>query len=268
MAIDISTFDHVDDVDASACVEYLDAARGVSAIAEQKGWVTAALRLDAGDAVLDVGCGTGDDVMAMALGDATPRVAVGLDRSFTMTAESRARGRDAGGRCLWIAGDAATVPFADATFDACRCERLLMHVPCPAGVVDELVRVLRPGGRLALVEPDYETLIAETDEVGVGRRIKSHRIPAMARHPTIGRRLFRLAVAAGLREIEVRGWVVVATAYGDVQAAGARESASAAVAAGVVAEHEAAAWLASLERNAAAGSYFGSHTIYSVVGRR
>lgn len=267
MAIDISTFDRVDDVDSRGCVDYLDAARRVSAIVEQKAWVTTALRLCAEDAVLDVGCGTGEDVVAMALGNPGPRVTVGLDRSFAMTGEARRRARESG-RCRWIASDAADVPFADATFDACRCERLLMHVACPDDVVRELARVLRPGGRLALVEPDYETLVADTDEAGIGRRIKAHRIPSMARHPTIGRRLFRLAVTAGLREIDVRGWVVVGTTYGDVQAAGAHQSARAAVAAGVVSAYEADAWLASLERNAAAASYFGSHTIYSVVGCR
>ena len=44
-------------------------------------------------------------------------------------------------------------------FDAARCERTLQHVADPARVVSEIARILKSGGRVALVEPDWEGLL-------------------------------------------------------------------------------------------------------------
>jgi SAM-dependent methyltransferase len=58
-------------------------------------------------------------------------------------------------------GDAQTLPFADATFDAAFCVNLLEHVPDPKAVANEVARVLSPGGVFVVITPagDYEGLL-------------------------------------------------------------------------------------------------------------
>jgi SAM-dependent methyltransferase len=55
-------------------------------------------------------------------------------------------------------GDAAALPFADHTFDACRADRVIQHLDDPTTAMRELVRVTRRGGRVVVADPDQETL--------------------------------------------------------------------------------------------------------------
>jgi SAM-dependent methyltransferase len=105
-----------------------------------------AARVASGDRVLDVGCGTG--VLARAAAD---RVAVesqvtGLDRNAGMLAVAR-RLRP---QIDWREGDATTLPFADASYDVVLSQFALMYFPDRTSALKEMVRVLRPGGRLAI----------------------------------------------------------------------------------------------------------------------
>ena len=63
-------------------------------------------------------------------------------------------------------GDAARLPPRASSVDGCRVERVLQHVLSPAAVVEEIVRVVRPGGFLAAFDTDYGTYSAETDDEG------------------------------------------------------------------------------------------------------
>jgi demethylmenaquinone methyltransferase / 2-methoxy-6-polyprenyl-1,4-benzoquinol methylase len=98
-----------------------------------------------GDRVLDAACGTGDLALAAleAGGDVT-----GLDFSERMLERAR-RKSDA---IEWIRGDVLALPFDDATFDAATIGFGIRNVEDLDGVLRELARVLRPGGRLAVLE--------------------------------------------------------------------------------------------------------------------
>ncbi len=103
-----------------------------------------------GKRVLDVGCGTG--VSAFAFKGAFPDdQVVGLDISRPMV--RIARRRDLQGRCTFVVGDACHLPLADASVDVVAGHSFLYLVPDRAGALREIRRVLRPGGRLVLLEP-------------------------------------------------------------------------------------------------------------------
>jgi SAM-dependent methyltransferase len=104
--------------------------------------------LDGVGPVLDVGCGPGADLVAAGAGRM-----VGIDTAMTMCAAAAARS------VIVCRGDAHALPFAGATFGGVRADRVLQHVSDPAAVVGELVRVVRPGGRIVVAEPDQETLV-------------------------------------------------------------------------------------------------------------
>jgi SAM-dependent methyltransferase len=97
--------------------------------------------------VLDVGCGTGHDLVPLGSDS------VGIDRSAAMV--ERARERDG----TALLGDAASLPFARASFGSVRADRVLQHVLDPAAVLSEMLRVTRSGGRVIVADPDQESLV-------------------------------------------------------------------------------------------------------------
>jgi demethylmenaquinone methyltransferase / 2-methoxy-6-polyprenyl-1,4-benzoquinol methylase len=105
--------------------------------------------IDAGptDRVLDVATGTG--MVAQALHDRYGCAVVGLDQSEDML--RLARSRD-GVYDTIVEGRAEHLPFADAAFDHLTFTYLLRYVEDPAATMRELVRVVKPGGRVAMVE--------------------------------------------------------------------------------------------------------------------
>jgi demethylmenaquinone methyltransferase/2-methoxy-6-polyprenyl-1,4-benzoquinol methylase len=107
--------------------------------------ITVAEAVRPGDRVLDVCCGTGD--LAIAARRAGGEV-TGLDFSEQMLERARRKAPD----IEWVRGDALALPFEDASFDAATVGFGVRNVEDLEGALRELRRVLRPGGRLAILE--------------------------------------------------------------------------------------------------------------------
>jgi SAM-dependent methyltransferase len=106
------------------------------------------LRPEDGDVALDVACGPGNTTRRLrAAYDGG--VVVGFDYAATMLARATADTYDDG--IAYVRGDAHRLPFADDSFDLVSCYGALYLVEDPFRVVDELLRVLRPGGRIAIL---------------------------------------------------------------------------------------------------------------------
>ncbi len=107
--------------------------------------------------VLDVACGPGNFTrfLADALADAGrgDALVIGLDASEPMLARAAAdtARADLDEHVAYVLGDARELPFEDGSVDAVCCYAALYLVPEPMRVFAELVRVLRPGGRLAVM---------------------------------------------------------------------------------------------------------------------
>jgi len=105
-----------------------------------------------GQRVLDVATGTG--LVAFALARRGAEV-VGLDQSEDMLSGARARQAALGplrGSVSFVRGEAEHLPFDDDSFDALSFTYLLRYVDDPAQTMAELVRVLKPGGRIGMLE--------------------------------------------------------------------------------------------------------------------
>lgn len=98
-----------------------------------------------GDRVLDACCGTGDLAIAARRRGGS---VVGVDFAERML--ERARRKEPG--IEWVRGDLLALPFADASFDAATVGFGVRNVADLEGALGELRRVLRPGGRLAVLE--------------------------------------------------------------------------------------------------------------------
>jgi demethylmenaquinone methyltransferase/2-methoxy-6-polyprenyl-1,4-benzoquinol methylase len=106
------------------------------------------LRVGPGDLVLDLACGTGDFAEICRKAGAT---AVGLDFSRGML---NAANRRFPGLGIFVQGDALRLPFADGSFTAAVSGFALRNFVAIPPVLDELARVLKPGGRVGLLEVD------------------------------------------------------------------------------------------------------------------
>ena len=106
---------------------------------------TAAAVVSPGDRVLDACCGTGD--LAIAAAKAGGNV-IGLDFSEPMLARAREKNPDID----WVSGDATRMPFPDESFDAATVGFGVRNLDDLERGLAELRRVLKPGGRLAILE--------------------------------------------------------------------------------------------------------------------
>jgi demethylmenaquinone methyltransferase/2-methoxy-6-polyprenyl-1,4-benzoquinol methylase len=104
-----------------------------------------------GERLLDVATGTG--MVAAELLSRASCTVVGIDQSRQMLAAARARfSADDSGRVRLLEGQAESLPFPDASFDALTFTYLLRYVDDPPATIRELARVVRPGGRIASLE--------------------------------------------------------------------------------------------------------------------
>lgn len=99
--------------------------------------------------VLDVACGPGNFTRAFAESLDGEGIAIGLDVSPPML--DRAVVDNAHERAAYLRADARVLPFPDGSFDAVCCFAALYLVPEPFRVIDELLRVLASGGRIAVM---------------------------------------------------------------------------------------------------------------------
>lgn len=110
------------------------------------------LGLAPGDGVLDLACGTGAFTRDFGRVVGPTGLAIGVDASSTMLARAVADTDPVALPAVgFVRGDALTLPFRDASFDAACCFLALHLMADPLAALDELVRVLVPGGRLALM---------------------------------------------------------------------------------------------------------------------
>lgn len=240
-----------------ADVTYLQAAGEL--LREVKLRSYALMQVTEGQHILDVGCGPGLDTVALAQ-MVGPRGRIeGVDRDPQMLAAADERAR-AEGVESWVthrAADAAALPFADNTFDACRSERLFQHLLQPEQVLVEMVRVTKPGGWVVVVDTDWGASQTSTPDPHFERRLMEFAAEYRLNNPYSGRRLYGMLRQAGLVEVRAEPYLFGITDFGlamHVQNWGGFTRA--AVKAGAVTPDEVRAYLAGLEQAAQAGTFF------------
>ncbi len=155
-----------------------------------------------GITVLDVGTGTGTLLHGLAkLGGPQGKV-VGIDRSNTMIAEAIRRAQ-LDSPLEFQVGDAYDLQFSDSSFDRAMSHIVFQHLPQPERALKEMVRVVKPGGKVVLTEQDWDTLFFDCDDKALTRRIV-HAFSDTVPNGQIGRGLPRMFAEAGLEQIAVQ----------------------------------------------------------------
>jgi ubiquinone/menaquinone biosynthesis C-methylase UbiE len=102
---------------------------------------------------LDVGCGTGFLVFELV---ARGHRVTGVDFAVAMLAEARRKAAALGVAVAFEEADAEQLPFGRASFDLVISRHVLWTLPHPEAAIDEWIRVLRPGGRLVVVDGQFD----------------------------------------------------------------------------------------------------------------
>ncbi|MGK8507402.1 class I SAM-dependent methyltransferase [Nocardia asiatica] len=110
-------------------------------------------QLDDRAQVLDVGCGGGQLAVGLATAGTTLRL-TGIDLSPQQVRRARKRGAALGSRIQFREGSAMELPFPDAAYDAVISSGSIKHWPDQRKGLAEMIRVLRPGGLLLVIEAD------------------------------------------------------------------------------------------------------------------
>lgn len=259
-------FDEVDRAAAAGqFAGYLD--RVAVELARSKAALHDLLAVRPGDAVLDVGCGTGVDALALAAWVGPTGRVTGLDNSQVLVDAARAAAADRPGLPVEFGvGDAHRLPLGDDTVDAARCERVMMHLADPDQAVRELVRVTRPGGRVLVADPDHGMWALDGADIPLTRTVLTWWFDNIA-NPWIARRTPAAMRRAGLVDLEVRLLPILLL---DVDAAdgvtGLTRAASAAARAGVIGERERDAFDADLAEAQLAGRFLLAGAMVATVG--
>jgi SAM-dependent methyltransferase len=157
----------------------------------------------AGSTVLEAGCGVGAQTVILTRNSPDAQF-TSIDISDDTLAEAARRVGDAG-NVTFRRADIFDLPFPDAHFDHVFVCFVLEHLPQPAAALTALMRVLKPGGSITVIEGDHGSAYFHPDSEYARRAIQCQiDIQAAAGgNALIGRELYPLVTAAGYREVRV-----------------------------------------------------------------
>ncbi|MCA1916261.1 class I SAM-dependent methyltransferase [Methanospirillum hungatei] len=224
------------------------------------------LKISPGDIILEIGCGPLDDVHILA-GRCNPGgLVIGSDISSSLV--TLAKKASSIPNLSYIRMDGQYSAVRDGICDAVREDRVLQHVQDPQQVIEEMYRVLKPGGRCVLFEPDWENFILDGADEEVTRTVLNFWSDQFA-CGHIGRKLRRMCLHAGFTDVEVHPRTMIMTTLKEAETIfTVTENANRAASAGCVSQEEADAFQAHLITMDQKGLFFGSFTGYLVSGKK
>jgi ubiquinone/menaquinone biosynthesis C-methylase UbiE len=234
-------------------------------VQEQRDAVRRALRARPGEEILDLGSGPGLLACELAVEVGAGGRVTAVDVSVEMNAIASRRAQEAGlgDRIEIVRGDATELVFPDASFDGAVSTQVLEYVDDVGRALRELRRVLRPRGRLVLLDTDWETLVWSARDRARAARV----LEAWGRHAPhahLPRRLAPQLRTCGFEVADVFPLTLLNTSYGpstySYNLAGL--VAHFVRTTGAVSEDELDAWLAELAALDDDGEYFFSLNRY------
>jgi ubiquinone/menaquinone biosynthesis C-methylase UbiE len=213
--IGVHRFDKVDaSGEVEKLLEFLDRVEAMPQTVARRRRAHERLALRAGMTVAEIGCGLGTVAAELAaiVGPAGKVYGFDLSAQFIAAARARAaqreegaaeRGGAAGARAAvdFQVADALALPLPDAALDAYRAERVYMHIKSPEAALAEAFRVLRPGGRILVMDQDWDTLVLDGD-LATTRMVTRGFADSLA-NGMVARRMRPLLREAGFTDIEV-----------------------------------------------------------------
>ncbi|HBI28726.1 MAG TPA: hypothetical protein DDY54_03720 [Deltaproteobacteria bacterium] len=242
--------------DQEAAARDLELSYRLPEIVRQRLRTLEALSLKSGEHALDIGCGVGFLAHDMALQVGASGRVLGIDQNPAMLRHTQQRCAELS-QAEFRLGEASRLPVTDQTLDVVSCTQVLLYVPDLAQVLAEIHRVLKPGGRVALVETDWRCVVLGSADDVLTRRIFAAWDATVA-NPNLPVHLIPLLKAQGFSDIRTVAIPIINTdydpggfAYDIIQgfAETARQNSA-------INETEARLWLDDLQQRSQSGSFF------------
>ena len=198
----------------AAEVARLDRRYSTPEMVEQRKQFREIVGANPGETGLDVGCGAGHLACELARDVAPDGHIIAIDRSPDSISATRARVEKEGlrRRVDPQTGEATALEFSDASFDFVVATQVYCHVPDVERAIREAARVMRKGGRLVVLESDWDMCIWESANPALNHRMLEARKTRYA-HPYLPRRLHKFFCAAGLTLSGARVFPVIETKF-------------------------------------------------------
>lgn len=164
-----------------------------------------------GDQLLDVGCGPGIDTVALGklVGPTGRVVGIDIDEEMLQQADAAAQQAQLSDVIKHQQADVAALPFVDNLFDACHAERLFQVLPSNYNrheLFAEMLRVVRPGGRMVVVDTDWATASVDYSDAALERRLMSFFASQLRPNGYAGRQLYAMYQQQSMADIQIEAF--------------------------------------------------------------
>ncbi|TXT65980.1 MAG: hypothetical protein BAJALOKI1v1_340003 [Promethearchaeota archaeon] len=162
--------------------------------------------------------------------------------------------------------NAEDLPYTNGQFDGAFATRLLLHVSNPQKVISELKRVVRSGGRVALMDWDFGTLAIDHSNREITRNILNWRTDHKDGNNWSGRELFRRMKIEGFKNITIKPEVSIATDENNSLTHSIFHAASGACKSKIISSEEYEVWMDEINARLKLGYFFASITYFLIKG--
>lgn len=268
MSFDTVDYTAVDNMASpDAAFQITDALRKLPGIVELTKRGFEHLEIAPGDSLLEVGCGTGEDSRNFSELVGTTGLVTAIDTSDTMLEEAKRRTPKSQSNITYHNADIQKVDFASASFSKCWSQRVFQHLPNPEQALGEIHRVLKPEGRLVILDTDWETFVIDSTNKKLTRKI-TEGFCDIIQNGWIGRQLPRLCTQANFQVVDYFSNTIIANDLNFLlNHLGVNEVLHYLTQQNEVSSTEVKSWKEELQRNSDAGSFFYSVTMFGVAAK-
>jgi ubiquinone/menaquinone biosynthesis C-methylase UbiE len=228
------------------------------------------INIDEMQAVLDLGCGTGFTGREIARRRNFKGTVLGIDISSQLIEQATRLAREEGvsHRVHFRVGDSRSLDLENDSFDAVIAHTLISHLPDPAALIEEMIRLVKPGGLVVIYDGDYASLTYSNPDAQRGKAIDDLIIGSIVTQPRILRQLPLLLTSAGLEIVQAFAYVVTDVGKADFWAGSVESMRKLLPAAKTMTAAEADSWADDRNRESANGTFFASCNYYSYIAHK